>query len=71
MPLIYPKPIMRVTELVAMGFDRATLVRWMEESDFPKRRMGLNPKSPWGIPTAAFEQWQIERGLVPCKKDTD
>ncbi|OCN03560.1 hypothetical protein A4S06_05210 [Erysipelotrichaceae bacterium MTC7] len=63
--------IMRVTELVELGYDRATLVRWMDEPDFPKIKLGLNQKSPWGIPVKSFKKWQEKHGMLhgDIKKD--
>lgn len=60
----YPKAIMRITELVEMGYDRTTLNRWLDEPNFPKRRMGLGKKAPWGIDTKEFELWQKKKGLI-------
>lgn len=68
----YPKPLMSIPELSAMGYPERDLRDLVHVSGFPARR--LKKRGKWLIETARLDPWLEKRGLkkkdvTPASKD--
>ncbi len=58
----YPKKLMSITELTAIGFSREDLEKWVHQTDFPTFRSGT--RGTWRINTDYLDAWLIKHNYM-------